>query len=110
MPANGHPVWGNWSPCGYVKWVRKFLSDYLESEDYSTGARTDGTALTALLSRDRDTNRPCLSFDGSGAKGGLIPALLNERFPGVSAANRTSVVGSPARADQRPRIELLGVV
>ena len=21
-----YPVWGNWSPCGYVKWLQKFAA------------------------------------------------------------------------------------
>ena len=25
MPANRHPLWGHWSPCGYVKRLRKFV-------------------------------------------------------------------------------------
>ena len=27
MPENGHPVWGNWSTCGYVKWLQKFSGE-----------------------------------------------------------------------------------
>ena len=34
--------------------------------------------LDARTIKESDTNRPRLSFDGSGAKGGLIPALLHD--------------------------------
>ena len=59
-----------------------------------------------------DTSRPCFSFDGSGAKGGVSAAFLNGRFPGGSvhlqhlrileALNKTGPLHSLAAAGRTP--------
>ena len=54
----------------------------LPSQMYGTNSEFECFYWCRLLDgrtiKESDTNRPRLSFDGSGAKGGLIPALLHD--------------------------------